>query len=274
MYRWRQEEPEYWQPPADREDPKRGYLALKSHRDHPKQLVRHRSWVRPGVTFQVELFLDGVPEPELGALLWLLSRGEEAPLRLGAGKPYGFGVVATHLDLERPRLWDADGVRAGWLSLTRPDPVAKERLRELMHQFEKTARGNRVLHEAIESYLRASQPIDATTPVHYPRLTREPQAESYAWFVENERVKSGEIEAGWSLPHVRDKEQRLPYLTETSDTQKQDKNSNPPRNHQTSTRQSRAQQKRGPNPSRRSELRPDSGRSENSRKGGNNRRPS
>lgn len=213
MYRWREETPEYWQPTRSKDDPARGYLALKDHEDHPTQLVRHRSWVRPGVTFQVELFLDGVREAELGALLWLLTRGDDAPLRLGAGKPYGFGVVTTQLDLERTRLWDAAGVRAGWLRLTRPDPVSPGRLAELADTFAATARGNEVLREATESYVAAAKPV--TSPVHYPRQTPAPQAESYKWFVENERLHlSGR---GWSLPHVRDPEQRLPYLNDESD---------------------------------------------------------
>lgn len=208
IYRWRMEEPGYWQPRGDREDLNRSYLALSGNRDHPKQLVRHRSWVRPEVTFRVELFLDGVAEAELGALLWLLGHGDAAPLRLGAGKPYGFGVVSAELDAGRTRLWDAAGVRTGWLRLTRPDPVGTDRLTWLAANFESTARGNGVLREATESYRAAAGPV--TDPVHYPRLTPEPQAESYQWFVENERLNPNG--RGWSLPHVRDGEQRLPYL--------------------------------------------------------------
>jgi len=210
MYRWRVEEPDYWQPSADREDPRRGYLALDGNRDHSTQLVRHRSWVRPGVSFRVELFLDGVPEPELGALLWLLTLGDDAPLRLGAGKPYGFGVVTARLDPAGTRLWDGAGVRAGWLSLTRPDPVDMGRLTGLADGFAATACGNKVLREATESYRAAAKAV--TGPVHYPRQTSEPQAESYQWFVANDRVKGGNVVEGWSLPHVRDGEPRLPYL--------------------------------------------------------------
>lgn len=210
MYRWREENPEYWQPTKGQNDPARGYLALKDHEKHATQLVRHRSWVRPGVTFQVELFLDGVPEAELGALLWLLNRGDDAPLRLGAGKPFGFGVATTRLDADRTRLWDAARVRAGWLRLARPDPVDPKQLIELADRFDTTARGNEVLREATESYRSATKPV--TEPVHYPRETPEPQAESYKWFVANDRIKGGEVGEGWALPHVRDAEQRLPYL--------------------------------------------------------------
>ncbi|WP_320064290.1 TIGR03986 family CRISPR-associated RAMP protein [Micromonospora sp. RTGN7] len=231
MYRWREEEPEYWQPDKhegqdkDKEDKGKdapAYLASEDQKEHATQLVRHESWVRPGVTFQVELFLDGVRKAELGPLLWLLTRGTAAPLRLGAGKPYGFGVVTARLDADRTRLWDADGTREGWLSLNRPAPVDLQRLTELAEKFHDRARNNEVLHEATESYLTAAAPV--TEPVHYPRVSPEPQAESYEWFVENDRIEGGEVAEGWPLPHVRDPEQRLPYLPKKSDDDSGDGN--------------------------------------------------
>ncbi|WP_434740700.1 TIGR03986 family type III CRISPR-associated RAMP protein [Micromonospora sp. SH-82] len=210
MYRWREEEPGYWEPTKGCDDPSRGYLALKDHEQHATQVVCHRGWVRPEVTFQVDLFLDGVPDAELGALMWLLTRGEAAPLRLGAGKPYGFGVITAQLDLDRTRMWDAAGVRTGWMRLSRPEPVGADRLTALVDRFDATARGNEVLREATESYLRATKPV--AEPVHYPRMTPTPQAESYEWFVANDRVVGGKTVQGWPLPHVRDADQRLPYL--------------------------------------------------------------
>ncbi|MFY1637874.1 TIGR03986 family CRISPR-associated RAMP protein [Solwaraspora sp. WMMB335] len=210
MYRWREEAPGHWEPGHDHATPARGYLALPEHKQHATQLVRHRGWVRPGVTFQVELFLDAVPEAELGALLWLLTLGSGTPLRLGAGKPYGFGVVTTQLDWDRTRLWDAAGVRAGWSRLTRPDPVDADLLTALAGRFAGIAKGNEVLREATESYLAAARSV--TEEVHYPRMTRQPQAESYQWFDKNDRITGRAVAEGWALPHVRDPDQRLPYL--------------------------------------------------------------
>jgi CRISPR-associated protein (TIGR03986 family) len=212
MYRWRQEDPSYWQPKsATREanDPQE-YLALAEQRKKEKQVSRHRSWVRPGVTFEVTLFVDGVPEAELGALLWLLTRGDDAPLRLGAGKPYGFGVVRAGLDLDVTRLWDADGVAEGWRSLTRPDPAGPDLLTGLAARFEEVALAHPVLAEAVTSYLAAAAPVAA--PVHYPRPATAPVPENYLWFKENDTVARRQIKEGWALPHVRAEEQRLPYL--------------------------------------------------------------
>lgn len=213
MYRWRQEDPGHWQPRADQEDPARTYLAMNEHRGKPKQLGTHRGWVRPQVTFEVMLQLDGVAEPELGALLWLLTRGDTAPLRLGAAKPYGFGVVSAAVDLDRTRLWDADGIRAGWLRLNRPQPAGAQRLAALADDFAATARANPVLLEATSSYLAAAGP--SADPVYYPTtIPGRPQPESYRWFVENEKLHLGR---GWALPHVRHRDQRLPYLHAGSD---------------------------------------------------------
>lgn len=210
-YRWREEDPGYWQPPSTSDnDPLREYLALKdAHK--PKQTARHRGWVRPGATFEITLFLDGVDRAELGALLWLLTHAgrDQAPLRLGAGKPYGFGVVAAQVDWDTTRLWDTDGVRNSWLHLTRPARVSADRLTELAEEFAAAAEENRVLREATQSYLAAARPVNE--PVHYPRKSTERQAENYEWFVANDRIKRNHVEQGWALPHVRDSEPRLPY---------------------------------------------------------------
>jgi CRISPR-associated protein (TIGR03986 family) len=212
MYRWRQEDPSYWQPKsATREanDPQE-YLALAEQRKKEKQVSRHRSWVRPGVTFEVTLFVDGVPEAELGALLWLLTREDAAPLRLGAGKPYGFGVVRAGLDLDTTQLWDADGVAAGWRSLARPKSAEPDRLTGLAARFEEVAKAHKVLAEAVASYLAAAAPVDHQ--VHYPRPTKEPVPENYKWFGANDKEAGRAVKEGWALPHVRAEEQRLPYL--------------------------------------------------------------
>ncbi|WP_232533677.1 hypothetical protein [Plantactinospora sp. KBS50] len=181
---------------------------MEDQRKKPTQLSRHRGWVRPGVTFEVELFLDGAGEDELGALLWLLTR-DDAPLRLGAGKPYGFGVVTAGVDWDQTRLWDAAGVRAGWLGLARPEVEGRDRLIGLAEAFAGTAHGNGMLREATESYLAAARPV--SEPVHYPRKTPQPQAESYEWFGWNDQARNGTVLNGWALPHVRDPEQRLPF---------------------------------------------------------------
>ncbi|MEJ2579647.1 MAG: TIGR03986 family CRISPR-associated RAMP protein [Kineosporiaceae bacterium] len=216
-YRWPVVPDAYWQPTTSKQNGatvpgtglRREYLDPGAS---VSQTVRYRDWVRPGVTFVADLVLDAVPTAELGALLWLLTRGDTAPLRLGAGKPHGFGVVAADVDPDGTRLWNGDAVAQGWRQLTRPDPTALRDLRTLADEFEATASGHPVLAEALASYRAATAGVTGH-PVHYPRETPEPVVESYKWFVANDRSTRREgVTQGWALPHVRDPEQRLPYL--------------------------------------------------------------
>jgi len=219
-YRWATTPDGYWDPSgralpptADGRPRHREYL----DRGAPaSQTTRHRDWVRPGVTFEADVFIDAVPAAELGALLWLLDRGDAAPLHLGAGKPHGFGVLAMHVDWSSTRLWDGADVAVGWRSLTRPAAADPDTLKQLAAAFEQAAARHPVLAEAIASYRRAVEPV-TRHPVHYPRKSAEPEPESYLWFVANERTRGGGVERGWALPHVRDQEQRLPYLDGDSD---------------------------------------------------------
>lgn len=216
-YRWPAVPDAYWQPRSAEQD-RAVVPGTRRYREYldpgapATQTIRYRDWVRPGATFVADLFLDGVPTAELAALLWLLDRGQTSPLRLGAGKPHGFGVISCTLDPAGTRIWDGDAVRQGWLHLDRPDPADPARLRSLAADFESAASRHPVLAEALASYLKATAPI-TDHPVHYPRKTSEPEAESYKWFVANDRAtRDGGVDPGWPLPHVRDPEQRLPYL--------------------------------------------------------------
>jgi hypothetical protein len=46
----------------------------------------------------------------------------------------------------------------------------------------------------------------------YPRTNREPEAETYRWFVANEKIKNGKPEYGLALPHVLEDSQSLPFI--------------------------------------------------------------
>ncbi|HEY6798599.1 MAG TPA: TIGR03986 family CRISPR-associated RAMP protein [Kineosporiaceae bacterium] len=221
MYRWPVASPAYWQPSGATQD----YSTLNGPLDGPQryreyldpgapasQTVRYSSWVRPGVTFEAELFLDGVPTAELGALVWLLNQGEKAPLRLGAGKPLGFGVLACTIDWDGTELRDGAAVAQGWRQLSPPPAADTGAVRSLATQFEATATAHPVLAEALASYRSATAGV-TDHPVHYPRPVERPQPESYTWFVENDRVTRDGVTRGWALPHVRDQVQQLPYVT-------------------------------------------------------------
>lgn len=220
-YRWPVMPDSYWEPPGATQDftTVPGTQRYREYLDPgapATQTVRHHDWVLPGVTFVADLFLDGVPTAELGALLWLLDRDETAPLRFGAGKPHGFGVLACTIDPSGTRVWNSDAVTQGWLQLGRPEPTDSDTLQALAAGFESTASRHPVLAEGLASYRAAAAGIQAH-PVHYPRTSPEPRADSYEWFVANDRTTREGVRHGWALPHVRDPEQRLPYRTDDGD---------------------------------------------------------
>ncbi|MDQ1294549.1 MAG: hypothetical protein QG608_2434 [Actinomycetota bacterium] len=224
FYRWPDVPEAYWQPPNPTQDgrtvPNPGgsprYREYLNPDASATQTVRFRDWVRPDVIFTVELSLDGIPAAELGPLLWLLDRGTTSPLRLGSGKPHGFGVLSCTVDWTATSLRDGRATAERWRSLAQPTPAQKSTLTALAADFEQQAGRHPVLAEALESYRRATAPV-STVPVHYPRLDSRPQKESYRWFVINEKSTKNSLVHGWSLPHVRDDEQRLPYLDEDQD---------------------------------------------------------
>ena len=249
-YRWSDLPAGYWEPRMSEQDGERievrcGDRAETRYREYldpvtaPTQTVRHRDWIRPGVTFDVEIFLDGVPTAEAGALLWLLLNSQEAPLRLGSGKPYGFGVVTAEIvwnddgdgGPEPTALWDGEAVAEGWRSLARPAPASRDRLEALADRFERLARRHPLLSRTLAAYRAANRAVGH--PVHYPRSRERPMAESYEWFTENERTeterrgstekerkKTYETVEGWALPDVGSEEPRLPILPKKKDDDK------------------------------------------------------
>ena len=54
-------------------------------------------WVKPGVAFEFDLHVTNLTRVELGGLLWLLSLPAGHFLRLGLGKPLGFGSVRAEV---------------------------------------------------------------------------------------------------------------------------------------------------------------------------------
>ena len=102
---------------------------------NPSQVSRHQRWVRPRTVFEVTIRVDGLVRAELGALVWLLTLPDGHALRLGGGKPLGFGAVQAelvgsrrHRDAAaagRTQVWTGDALRGCWrgcAARTRPIP--------------------------------------------------------------------------------------------------------------------------------------------------------
>lgn len=174
-------------------------------------------WVKPGTRFDFDLWFENLSEVELGALLWLASLEDGCHLRLGLGRPLGFGSVRLRRrDLEV----ETGAEREAWyrsLAAAPPVPVADpaDRVASAMRAFESAvgAAYEREFAELtfIRGFLAAARG-DARYPVHYPRSTPEPHTagENFHWFVGNERQTSDRRARRWALPSILDGDPSLP----------------------------------------------------------------
>lgn len=202
--------PDYWDRPTD--DPTqigqshneptyyREYRRPRKDGDEQRD-TQNRSilgWVKPGAAFQFDIHLTNLSEVELGALLWLLSLPEDHYLRLGGGKPLGFGSV--RLEIVRTELRTGAEWREWYSSLTATAPASDGgNAIEAFQGAVTDAYGNGCAFEEvtfIKAFLRAAKGFDDGLPVHYPRARQEgqkgavpphPEGKAYEWFVANER---------------------------------------------------------------------------------------
>ena len=157
----------------------------------------HLGWVREGTEFTIRLFLDAVPRAELGPLVWLATQ-PGCPLRLGAGKPLGFGAVTISIDWPAAELRTGQALRGCWVDLARLQPVGHEQIETLAPEFEDLATSHPVLAPAVAAWRKVAQGLDV--PIHYPRTRKEPEAETYRWFVANEQIEHGQPKYGLPCP--------------------------------------------------------------------------
>jgi CRISPR-associated protein (TIGR03986 family) len=158
-----------------------------------------REWIAEKSQFTFELTLDDVEVVAAGALLWLLSLGEDHHVKLGGGRPLGFGSVSLKCD--QIELSDGDGIRAGIRALARPEPLDATRRGELVAAFREAVKESygRDFTEVpfIAAFLAASTgnvgSQVAELPTHYPRITphADPEHPMYEWFAENEHPGRG-----------------------------------------------------------------------------------
>ncbi|MFO0869067.1 MAG: TIGR03986 family CRISPR-associated RAMP protein [Pirellulales bacterium] len=167
-------------------------------RDHPQAFSEERSnqnrsitgWVKPGVTFSFDLQIINLSSLELGALVWLLSLPEGHYLRLGLGKPLGFG--SARVEMVEDESCIADG--AEWIKslAAQTKSPAHADLAACRHEFEATV--NRVNAELLAAFKIAAAGF-GQVPIHYPLTTAQsPGAgETFEWFVANEKAPHPQV---------------------------------------------------------------------------------
>lgn len=167
-----------------------------------------RGWVKPGAAFEFDLAVTNLTAFELGGLLWLLSLPAGHFLRLGLGKPLGFGSVRA--ELVGTQLADGEAWAAAVYAADPPADAA-DRAR-LVADFEAT------MSAANADVLKAFRVAAAgwpDLPVHYP--PRQPGersqgdgGEHYQWFVANERQSRDGNGRKLSLPDLTASDPSLP----------------------------------------------------------------
>ncbi len=155
-----------------------------------------KGWIKPGARFCFDIHVTNLSKVELGALLYLLSLPEGHYHRFGGGKPLGFGSV--RLTVEDCDLRTADDLRAKYRSWHVPATANEKLCQEAVACFQEAvcrayggAGGNGSFEQVpfIAAFQRACEGFDDALPVHYPRVTKNPNpdGESFQWFVANER---------------------------------------------------------------------------------------
>jgi CRISPR-associated protein (TIGR03986 family) len=176
-----------------------------------------RAWIKPQMSFHFDLQVTNLSRVELGALLWLLRLPEDCFLKLGLGKPIGFGSV--RLNIDEIDLRDGAALAEDYRFLSaRATGGARivsnedKALEGLIADYNKAV--NRVANSGnfeevsyISAFLNAAR--GGSLPVHYPRTTEAPSPTSkvYEWFVENEDGGKG---PRYSLPALEKKNRGLP----------------------------------------------------------------
>ena len=158
-------------------------------------------WIKPGARFSFELHAKNLTDVELGAILWLLDLPNGHFLRLGGGRPLGFGSVRLSLVTSSIRSYEDLRARYSAWCTDVPFTSAQKELREAAQKsfmksvcraYASTESGEDNGFEDvsfIKAFLLACTGFDSGLPTHYPRTTKDPkpEGESFNWFRENER---------------------------------------------------------------------------------------
>ena len=157
----------------------------------PKVAVAITDWVEPDTTFSFTLYVENASRAELAALLWLIDLASDGKhfLKLGMGKPLGFGSVKLDIRWEHSNIQSSEQVRVAYGEFAAAPTLGQPQAAEWVKEFDAA------LRTAAGSVYRSVCAAAEGTPlaVHYPRMPQQgygreapPQAETYRWFVANE----------------------------------------------------------------------------------------
>ncbi len=187
---------EYWSnsnKPAQGGRPREFY---KMGTDHPSQYRSIKGWVPKSTIFKFDIDVINMSKEELGALLWLLSLGENHYHRLGGGKPLGFGSVS--ISIKGHELGTGQQWKEHYSSLTAVAPnVDQPTVDSIVNGYQTAVisayhKGHSFLDTPfIAAFLQSATGYNDGLTVCYPRTTESPMPDgmNYVWFGENEKNK-------------------------------------------------------------------------------------
>jgi len=174
------------------------------------------AWVKPGACFEFDLDFDNLSKVELGALLWLLSLSEEHYLKVGGGKPLGFGAV--HFSIESETIRSGEAIANAYRSFDQApsssvdqQSVDQKTCVDCWEAAMASAYGSSVESLPIIKAFRHAA-TGSGKPVHYPRPSPAPHPEGlqYKWFGANEKPQ---LQHGYALPALWEADWSLPILS-------------------------------------------------------------
>ena len=177
----------------------------KAIQQRDSQNISIRAWVNPKTKFKAEIRFDNLNTAELGALLWLCSLDKEYHLKVGAGKPLGFGSVTTKLVKVEIRNHAAlQNEYANLISASGNSAItnvakAKECFIESFKKALCTDVNSFEDHDVIKAFRAITHGPDQA-PVHYPRqrFVPDPKGENFEWFGKNQEPLPKPGEKGFS----------------------------------------------------------------------------
>lgn len=151
--------------------------------------------VRQGARFSFDVVVRNLDAVELGALLEVIALSSgDGRLRLGYGRPLGFGSVQLTLDEVRVETGEDRRARLDRFDTSAPPTLEAEEVAKLRGSF--TAAFAEAFKEPFEQHrigravAAEARGFDDEVEVTYPR-TRKPDDPTYTWFVNNERDPHG-----------------------------------------------------------------------------------
>lgn len=189
---WPQPQPEHPQDGAH-------YLNFLSAQGTPSEVAMAiRDWVAPGASFATTLYVQDVTLQELLALLWVLDLsaphegGTPWHLKLGQGKPLGFGSIQLRVDWSESSILSTAQTKARYGAAPAGEPAAAEGAANPTWADQIAQFDERFRRLAPATYLSIKAAAEGSDlPTHYPRVGTDqaevaPQVETYKWFVDNE----------------------------------------------------------------------------------------